>query len=116
MLIEAGELDRKIRLERATWTRDAGSGEQVPSWGLLKRVSAKWRPATSGREAVTAGEIASTVTDVFIIRWDTSWSDLNPKDGSFSTTAYTTSSRSGDCRRVGLNAPARTDKEASASA
>ncbi|MDB5540529.1 MAG: hypothetical protein JWQ89_2256 [Devosia sp.] len=73
-------LDRKITLERFTFTTDAGSGEQVKTWAQI--VPPVWasRRRASARETLAAAEVSAEVTDIFETRWDSSWSDLDAKD------------------------------------
>ena len=78
-MIEAGELDRRIVILRATVMQDPGSGENVETWATLATVSASWRRA-SAREQLAAAEQAATVTDVFIVRWSTVTGAITPMD------------------------------------
>lgn len=66
-MTEAGALDRRILIRRATVTQDPGSGEEIETWSTLAEVSASWRRA-SAREQLAAAEIQAMVTDVFIVR------------------------------------------------
>jgi len=72
-------LDRKITLERFTYTTDPGSGEQVKTWSTLATVWASKRDV-SDSERVASAEVSAEIGTRFQIRWDSSWSDLNPKD------------------------------------
>lgn len=74
----AGKLDRRIRLERATVTQN-DLGEEIPTWGLLATVWASKRDVSDG-ERIAAAEVSAEITTRFQIRWDSSWSDLNPRD------------------------------------
>lgn len=72
-------LDRKITLERFTYTTDPGSGEQVKTWSNLASVWASKRDV-SDSERVASAEVSAEISTRFQIRWDSRWSDLNPKD------------------------------------
>lgn len=72
-------LDRKITLERFNYTTDSGSGEQVKTWSALATVWASKRDV-SDSERVASAEVSAEIGTRFQIRWDSSWSDLNPKD------------------------------------
>lgn len=77
--MESPKLDRRITLQRASSTQDAGSGESVTSWSDLATVWASRRRA-SARETLAAAEISGEVSDVFEIRYDSAWSDLDVRD------------------------------------
>lgn len=79
MPIRAGDIDRRIRIERASITQDPGSGENVENWALLAEVWASKRDV-SDRERVAAAEVAAEITTRFVIRWSSQVSDVNPKD------------------------------------
>lgn len=72
-------LDRKITLQRFTYTTDPGSGEQVKVWSTLATVWASKRDV-SDSERVASAEVSATITTRFQIRYDSAWVDLNPKD------------------------------------
>lgn len=76
-------LDRRITLQRATFAQDE-TGQEVPTWANLVAtgdgsIAASWRRA-SARETLASSEVAAAVSDVFEVRYDSAWSDLNPKD------------------------------------
>lgn len=77
--MEAGDLDRRITIRRATVVQDPGSGENIETWADLLTVSASWRRA-SAAEQLAAAEIAATVTDIFEVRWSSDVADVNPMD------------------------------------
>lgn len=77
--MDSPRIDRKIRLERATTTQDAGSGEEVQTWGLLAEVWAS-KKDVSDRERIASAEVAAEITTRFVVRWDSSYSDVNAKD------------------------------------
>lgn len=74
----AGPLDRRITLQRATVTQNE-CGEEISTWGTLATVWAAKLNVSDG-EKVAASEVAAQIDLRFQIRWDSSWSDLNPKD------------------------------------
>ena len=78
MAVAAGDLDRRIVLQRATTAQDE-TGQEIETWAALATVWASWRRA-SARETLAAAEVAAAVTDIFVIRWWSGVSDLNPKD------------------------------------
>jgi SPP1 family predicted phage head-tail adaptor len=71
--------DRSITLERATLTQDEGSGENVATWSTLATVQAEYNPVSDG-EKVQAGEVGSTLMARFVVRYDSSYADVNAKD------------------------------------
>lgn len=73
------EFDRFITLERYSSAQDAGSGEDVVTWSELARVQASKRDV-SDSERVAAAQVQAHISTRFQIRWDSSYSDLNPKD------------------------------------
>lgn len=106
-----GPLDRRVTLERFTSTTAIGSGEKTKTWATLATIFASRRRASS-RETLAAAEVSAAITDVFEIRWASTWSDLNPKDRLvFEGRTYDIVSVEEIGRRVGLriNAVARAD-------
>lgn len=77
--MKSERLDRKITLERFTYSTDPGSGEQVKTWSTLATVWASKRDV-SDSERVASAEVSAEIGTRFQIRWDSSWADLNPKD------------------------------------
>lgn len=77
--MDSTKLDRKIRLERYTSTKDPASGEPVTVWGELATVWASKRDVSDG-ERVAAAEVQSSITTRFQIRWSSEVADLNPRD------------------------------------
>lgn len=65
--MRAGELDRRITIERAVVTTDPFGGEQR-AWAPLHTVWAQALPISDG-ERWRAGEVAAQVTHRFRIRW-----------------------------------------------
>lgn len=77
-MIRAGSLDRRLRIERATVTRDAVNAE-VQSWAELATVWASYEPVRDG-ERFRAGETAAGLSARFVIRHSSTVADVNPKD------------------------------------
>lgn len=73
--------DRRITLQRFTYTISPGSGEQLKTWDTLgpEYLKASRRRASSN-ETLASAEIAAAISDVFEIRYGSTWSDVNPKD------------------------------------
>lgn len=71
--------DRTVTLERFTSTQDEGSGEEIRTWAAVATVQASKRDVSDG-ERIASAEVASTITTRFQVRWDSAYSDLNPKD------------------------------------
>lgn len=78
MAIRAGELDRRITLQRATVAPNEFN-EPVETWSDLARVWAKYTPVADG-ERFRAGERAAEVQARFLIRWSSQVASVNPKD------------------------------------
>lgn len=76
--MQAGDLDRRIRLERFTETRDEYN-EPVKAWATLATRSASYEPLSDG-EKFSASETAANASARFRIRWSGATRDLNPKD------------------------------------
>lgn len=77
--MDSPKLDREITLERFTATQDEGSGEDIQVWAPIATVWASKRDISDG-EKFAASEVVAEMSTRFQIRWDQSWSDLNPKD------------------------------------
>ncbi|MDP2358015.1 MAG: phage head closure protein [Beijerinckiaceae bacterium] len=78
MSIEAGKLDRRIVIQRATVTTNA-LNEEVQSWAPLITVWAGKREV-SDRERFAANEIGAEVTTRFTIRWSTQAGAVDARD------------------------------------
>jgi SPP1 family predicted phage head-tail adaptor len=76
--MDAGQLDRRIELQRAT-TSDDGYTTEVTGWTTLADVWAKLVPI-SGAEMLAAGEQGAFDKVRLKIRRDSLWSDLNATD------------------------------------
>lgn len=77
--MQSAKLDRKITIERFTYTTDSGSGEQIKTWSTLATPWAS-KKDVSDSERVASAEVSAEIGTRFQIRYDSSWSDLNPKD------------------------------------
>src|SRR5690606_14647083 len=78
--------DRVISLEQATITVDPVSSERVetwthdgPDWTWTEKIFANYKPVSDG-EKVAANEKGATLSARFTVRYDSAWSDVNPKD------------------------------------
>jgi len=78
MALSAGDLDRRVTLERFTTTVDSFN-EPVKAWGVLAARAASYYPLSDG-ERFRAGETAATASARFVIRYSAAVADLNPKD------------------------------------
>ena len=76
--MRAGNLDRRIVIQRFTETRDEFN-EPVRSWATLATVWASYEPLTDG-EAFRAGETMAEASARFVVRYSTTLAGLNPKD------------------------------------
>lgn len=83
MAVSAGELDRRIRIERNAPTRDS-HGNDIDAWTLLTRPWARFMPG-SAQERREAAEDRGTLTAIFRVRktsllWPMTGRKLGPKD------------------------------------
>lgn len=76
--MQAGKLDRRVRLERFTTLPDAYN-EPVKTWTTLATRWASYEPLTDG-ERFRASETAANASARFVIRWSATVADLNPND------------------------------------
>lgn len=67
MSLRAGELDRRIVVQRAAHATDS-FGHEVATWRDMATVPAKVTPV-SDSERLRAQEIAASLTHRFVIRW-----------------------------------------------
>lgn len=77
-MLAAGSLDRRIRIERATTTKN-GFNEDVQSWEELATVWAAKQEVPDG-EKWRAGEVAASITTRFRVRWSTVISTVDERD------------------------------------
>lgn len=74
----AGQLDRRITIQRFTATQDAFGGD-VETWVDLKTVSAK-RMDLSDSERLAADQVNATQMSRFVVRSSAITRDVTPKD------------------------------------
>jgi head-tail adaptor len=73
--ISAGELDKRVRLQRAIETRGA-ENEPVETWVEFARVWASRRDVL-GKKTLANGEVVAIMTTVFKIRWSSDVSAIS---------------------------------------
>lgn len=78
--MDAGKLDRRVTLQRKGAEADDGFQTVPGDWESLADVWAQFLPMSSAERA-QAGETAAYNRVRIRIRKDSSWSDLNAKDG-----------------------------------
>ncbi len=76
--MDAGRLDVRIVIQRATTTPD-GFNEGAETWSTLATVWAKAQPVSDG-ERWQAGQTLANETTRFTIRWASWVSSVNPRD------------------------------------
>lgn len=76
--MDAGRLDRRITLKRATSTANAFN-EAVETWSSLATVWASVVPI-SDSERMRAGETLAAKKSRFTIRWSSTVADVDPRD------------------------------------
>lgn len=76
--MQAGKLDRRLTLERATVTYDSFNSP-VYTWATLATVWGEKKEISDG-ERLSAQEKGADITTRFQIRYSTTVADLNPKD------------------------------------
>lgn len=109
--MDAGALDRRIALQRATMTRDAFN-EPVYAWSTLATVWAS-KTDVSDRERLTSAEVAAEISTRFRVRWSSVTASLTPKDRvSYDGKNYDIVSVKEISRRAGveISAVARADQ------
>ncbi len=75
--MQAGKLDRRVTIERATMADD-GFG-QTPTWAELATVWASRRDV-SDAERFASGEVSAQITTRFRIRWSSVVAGIDPRD------------------------------------
>jgi head-tail adaptor len=83
--MHAGQLDRRIVLQRALSPVDDGyTSAPAGGFGTLATV---WASKTdlSVAEVLRAAQLGATVSTKFQIRWSSAWADLSAKDRIFET-------------------------------
>lgn len=78
MEMRSARLDRRITIQRATYTQN-GLGEQIPTWNTLATVWAEVMPVSDG-ERIRAMEVSAEITTRFRIRYSSTVASVNPKD------------------------------------
>lgn len=76
--MKAGDLNRRITLERATYTTNE-LNEKVPTWNTLAVVWAS-KKDVSDSERLAAAEVRAAITTRFQIRLSNKTADLDAKD------------------------------------
>lgn len=76
--IGAGDLDRRITIQRASVVKN-GFGESVETWSDLVSVWAQFRAVSDG-EKWRAGLVESREIARFIVRWSTTLAGVTSKD------------------------------------
>lgn len=76
--MEAGRLDRRVALQRATTTKNA-LNEAEETWATFATVWAS-RQETSDGERQRAAEVGATIDARFQIRWSDQVKSVGPKD------------------------------------
>lgn len=100
--MQAGQLDRRITIRRATTTTNPGTGLPEETWADLATVAASWRRA-SARETLAAAEISAAVTDVFRTRFSPITATITPLDRiSYAGREYNIESATEVGRREGM--------------
>jgi head-tail adaptor len=77
-LIDAGKLDRRIRIERAGRVEDDGLGT-VEGWSTLQEVSAQYLPQRGSEAREQLGREGKLLAS-FRIRWWSGVANVGPKD------------------------------------
>ena len=76
--MQAGPLDRRITIQRASISYDAFNAP-VEAWAGIATVWASKEDIKDG-ERLRAQEVSAEITTRFRIRWSSAVSDVNPKD------------------------------------
>lgn len=77
--MQTGKHNRRVVIQRATVTQDAGSGENVETWATLATEFAEVVPLSDG-ERIKAAEVSAEITTRFRMTWKSSLSTVNAKD------------------------------------
>lgn len=107
----AGNLDRRITIQRATYTQNALGEQIIATWNTLATVWAEVMPVSDG-ERIRALEVSAEITTRFRIRYSSTVASVNPKDRiSYDGRVYDISGVKEIGRREGLEitAAARAD-------
>jgi len=112
--LQAGDLDRRITLQRATVTTSTPYNEPVEVWGDIGTISAQ-RADASAAEGYRAAEVGAQISTRFTVRYWSLTRGLTPKDRiSFEGKLYNitaTRERVGTTRQwIEIDAVASADK------
>lgn len=77
--MDAGRLDRRVSLLRASTLSTNDFNEAVTTWRVLASVAANVVPVSDG-ERIRAGETLSSMMSRFTIRYSSTVADLDPRD------------------------------------
>lgn len=77
-MTEAGRLDRRMTIQRATVSPNA-LNESVETWHVLATVYVQRRDASAG-ESYKAQEVGAKISARFTIRYSPTVADVNPRD------------------------------------
>ena len=109
--MQAGKLDRRITLQRASTTKN-GFNEDVEAWGDIATVWASATPV-SDAERVRAQQVGAVISMRFQIRFSTAVADLSPTDRlSYNGKTYNITAVKELGRREGLEITAATRSDA----
>lgn len=76
--MQAGELNRRVTIQRAAITKDAVGGE-IQTWATYATFWASLTPV-SADEKTRADELAAAQVNRFKVRWSSLSADVGPKD------------------------------------
>jgi head-tail adaptor len=77
--VRAGELDRRIAIERRTDTRDE-HGEPIATWSRIGKIRFAKKHQMKGYERFGNDQYIGREQNEFWVRWTTDLEDLSPKD------------------------------------
>ena len=77
--MQAGKLDRRVRIERRTDTRDQ-YGQPIPTWAMIGKERWAQKSPLYGTERFISDQFVSREQVEFTVRWARDLEDLNPKD------------------------------------
>lgn len=111
--MQAGKLDRRITLQRASTTKN-GFNEDVEAWGDIATVWASATPV-SDAERVRTQQVGAVISMRFQIRFSTAVADLSPTDRlTYNGKTYNITAVKELGRREGLEITAATRSDAGA--
>jgi SPP1 family predicted phage head-tail adaptor len=77
-MIEAGKLDRRIKVQRATVSRNE-MGEEVAAWADVAEIWAGVTPVSDG-EKFRAAQVGAEITSRFIVRHSSLTASISAED------------------------------------